>query len=195
MSTFGPLPAELRRKRSRKTSRPSPYPQARFMPNPVAPPVFVPPSKTTSEKPQPLTSILKDKSVNMFVGPQPLNALKASVTPVFSVPKESPKKLVPKPSTLAAKPGVPSAGRKPGLAPKSSNLPVKVFAAKKENAIGQGSTAYVPSFCYLSISLIIRTVLASPCASTAHVPEPKVVLLLPRTDLSVFKGRCFAVTP
>ncbi|KAG2024130.1 hypothetical protein CC2G_001714 [Coprinopsis cinerea AmutBmut pab1-1] len=157
--TYGPLPAELRRIRSRKDSRPSPYPQTRvFTSMPTAPPMPPPamptPPTFTAKTSSAPTPVLQERKINKNI----LGASPAPNKPVLDAIKpfspfvvhvggdDSPVPDMKKMSTGSGngsfvRPRVPSAVRRSALGWTKRSNGAKASTDKKENkenAVGQG---------------------------------------------------------
>lgn len=158
--TYQPLPAELRRMRSRKDSRPSPYPQARIIAS-AASPARPPKAKSsTQSQASAATPVLKDKTLNanisLNVAPA-LETMKPASPFVLNITDHSVKMPAPpanKGSIGPVRPRVPSAARRSALGWSKRGNGAKTSTDKKENAVGEGSmmTYVFPLFVNLAVS-------------------------------------------
>ncbi|KAF6741921.1 hypothetical protein DFP72DRAFT_1110853, partial [Ephemerocybe angulata] len=154
--TFGPLPAELRRMRSRKNSRPSPYPSTRFMSTIQASPAFERPAPSKLSTTSTVFESKPDSAPTPVLKEKKLNAKKLNVAPSLEVLKPmSPFAMKvtgdgsPKKAALgvngAVRPRVPSAARRSALGwSKRSNGAKTSTDSKKENVVGEGSIVMTP---------------------------------------------------
>ncbi|KAJ2924824.1 hypothetical protein H1R20_g12257, partial [Candolleomyces eurysporus] len=141
--TYQPLPAELRRIRSRKDSRRSPYPQARIIAS-AASPARPPKAKSsTQSQASAATPVLKDKTLNANLSLNVLPALETTkpMSPFVLNITDCAKMPVPasKSSNGPVRPRVPSAARRSALGWSKRSNGAKTSTDKKENAVGEGS--------------------------------------------------------
>ncbi|KAF5320363.1 hypothetical protein D9611_011342 [Ephemerocybe angulata] len=154
--TFGPLPAELRRIRSRKNSRASPYPSTRFVSTIPASPAFERPVPSKLSTTSTVFESKPDSAPTPVLKERKLNAKKLNVAPSLEVLKPmSPFAMKvtgdgsPKKAGLgvngAVRPRVPSAARRSALGwSKRSNGAKTSTDSKKENVVGEGSIVMTP---------------------------------------------------
>lgn len=151
INTYGPLPAELRRIRARKDSRPSPYPTTRFVQSSIASPPLDYSMPVEMQPPTPIASdttfetrasadtkpVLQTKKLNTQA---PTRNASKSATPLVVMKDKKGEDPAHKPSAVT-KPVFGSGSVKPKgpLAAKRSILSLK-SNDKKENTLKEGST-------------------------------------------------------
>jgi serine/arginine repetitive matrix protein 2 len=154
VQSYRPLPSDLRSRRVRTSSRPSPYPQSRVSKITISPDQTRPSNVEEVQKAL-ATPVLQEVKVNTNVKSSTVPSLEAikPFSPIFldvEPKRENAYGLAP-----AARPRVPSNARRSALGWSKRSTGGKSSTDQKENVVGQGVVkTFVPFLCFLFYSAV-----------------------------------------